>query len=103
MIEVVFTLSDGLSVSATKLYVGHGAPKETVEGLEKFKSQVHGGIYVLEWGGFGLEFASGAVPETTMASSGTRNAAGGSHGSPGGWFASGSSAASSGVATPPRV
>jgi len=61
MIEVVFTVSDGQSVFATKLYVGHGTLKETVEGLDRFKAQVHGGIYDLEWGGFGPEFASGAV------------------------------------------
>ncbi|MCB1100125.1 MAG: hypothetical protein KDN22_31465 [Verrucomicrobiae bacterium] len=61
MIEVVFAVADGQSVFGTKLYVGHGTLKETVEELDKFKSQVHGGIYDLEWGGFGPEFANGAV------------------------------------------
>ncbi len=61
MIEVVFTVSDGRSIFATELYLGRGALTETVVELDKFKSQVHGGIYDLEWGGFGPEFASGAV------------------------------------------
>lgn len=61
MIEVVFTVSDGQSTFATELYVGRGTLRETVEDLDRFQPQVHGGIYDLEWGGFGPEYASGAV------------------------------------------
>ncbi len=61
MIEVVFSFADGQSIFATKIYVGHETLKETVEGLNRFKPQVHGGIYDLEWGVFGPEFASGAA------------------------------------------
>jgi hypothetical protein len=61
MIEVVFTVADGQSAFSTKLYVGRGTLIETVEDLDRFRPKVHGGIYDLEWGGFGPEFASGAV------------------------------------------
>lgn len=61
MIEVIFTVSDGQSTFATKLYVGRGTLKETVENLDRFRLKVHGGIYDLEWGSFGPEYASGAV------------------------------------------
>lgn len=61
MIEVVFTISDGQSAFATEIYVGHGTLTETVEQLDRFKPQVHGGIYDLEWGSFGPEYVSGAV------------------------------------------
>lgn len=61
MIEVTLSVCDGGSLFSTEIYVGHDALNKTVAELDEFKSHVHGGIYNIEWGSFGPEYANGAV------------------------------------------
>ena len=61
MIEVTLVVSDGKSVFATEIYVGHSHFAKIVSELDTFKTHVHGGLYDIELGSFGPEYASGAA------------------------------------------
>jgi hypothetical protein len=60
LVELEITTSDGVSRFGTKVYAGHQALGELIADLDRFKSQVHGGIYDIRLGAFGPEYASGA-------------------------------------------
>lgn len=60
MYEFRISSSDGIATFVHNVYVGYGAFDETISGLDVFKNQIHGGIYDLEFGSFGPEYASGA-------------------------------------------
>jgi hypothetical protein len=61
MIEVTLAVSDGKSLFSTEIYVGHKLLEDTIGELDRFKTHVHGGLYDIEFGTFGPEFASGAA------------------------------------------
>lgn len=58
--ELLVSTSDGFSSFQFKVYISSGALKKTISELEVFKNHIHGGIYDIEWGKFGQEYASGA-------------------------------------------
>ena len=60
LIEIEVAASDGFSTFRTTVYVGHRNLAELVEGLDRFKHAIHGGVHDLQLGGFGPEYASGA-------------------------------------------
>jgi hypothetical protein len=60
MYEFSISSSDGESVFVHKVYVGYETFDEVIAGLDRFKSQIYGGIYDIEFGSFGPEYASGA-------------------------------------------
>ncbi|WP_406667801.1 hypothetical protein [Gallaecimonas sp. GXIMD1310] len=60
MYEFKISSCDGASVFVNKVYVGYGTFDETISALDTFKHQVYGGIYDIEFGSFGPEYASGA-------------------------------------------
>jgi hypothetical protein len=60
MYEFRISSSDGASIFVHEVYVGYGTFDETIAGLDTFKDQVYGGIYDIEFGSFGPEYASGA-------------------------------------------
>jgi hypothetical protein len=60
VVEFAITTSDGLSLFRVKVYTGHQAIEALITELENFKSEVYGGIYDIEFGEFGPEYASGA-------------------------------------------
>ncbi len=60
MYEFEVISSDGVSILVNEIYVGYGTYDELIEGLDRFKDQIYGGIYDIELGSFGPEYASGA-------------------------------------------
>ena len=60
MYEFKISSSDGTSLFVHKVYVGYATVDETIAALDAFKNQVYGGIYDIEFGAFGPEYASGA-------------------------------------------
>lgn len=60
VVEFKVTTSDGSSQICVNVYAGHGTFESLIADLERFKGQVHGGIYDLELGKFGPEYAKGA-------------------------------------------
>jgi hypothetical protein len=60
MYEFQVISSDGVSIFVNEIYVGYGTYDELIEDLDRFKSQIYGGIYDIELGSFGPEYASGA-------------------------------------------
>lgn len=60
MLELHIVVSDAASTFSNKVYVGHRQLKDAVTGLDEFRLKVHGGLYDLEFGKFGPEYASGA-------------------------------------------
>lgn len=60
MYALKITSSDGVSTFVNEVYVGYHAHDELIEGLDRFKVQIYGGIYDIELGSFGPEYASGA-------------------------------------------
>lgn len=58
--ELQFEVSDGVSIVANTAYVSIGWFAQTAEALERLGRQVHGGLYDLEAGTPGPEFAEGA-------------------------------------------
>ena len=60
LIEFEISISDGVSLFCTKVYVGHQTFDELIADLNRFKSQIYGGICDLRLGEFGPEYASGA-------------------------------------------
>lgn len=61
MYEFKVISSDGISTFVNEIYVGYGTYDELIEGLDRFKDQIYGGIYDIELGSFGPEYASGAL------------------------------------------
>lgn len=60
MVTLAIAISDGTSLFATRVYVGHQALHDTVQGLDAFKDKIAGGIFDLRFGEFGPEYAAGA-------------------------------------------
>jgi hypothetical protein len=60
IVEFEITTSDGCSRFCVKVYAGRPALESLIADLERFKSEVYGGIYDVEFGQFGPEYASGA-------------------------------------------
>lgn len=58
--EFRISASDGESVFVNRVYVGLASFDETIEALDIFKDHVYGGIYDIEFGTFGPEYANGA-------------------------------------------
>ncbi len=60
MVELKIDSTDGASLFSNKIYVGHQAIDELISKLNIFKKQIYGGIFDVEFGAFGPEYASGA-------------------------------------------
>jgi hypothetical protein len=60
LIKIDVAASDSSSTFRTTVYVGHEKLAELVEGLDRFKGQIHGGIHDVRLGAFGPEYAQGA-------------------------------------------
>jgi hypothetical protein len=60
VVEFGITTSDGCSQFWVKVYAGHEKLESLVADLDRFKVQVCGGIYDMEFGKFGPEYANGA-------------------------------------------
>ena len=58
--EFVVTVIDGVSTFKSKVYVGYDYLKILIKELSTFKDQIYGGLYDIEMGEFGPEYASGA-------------------------------------------
>jgi hypothetical protein len=61
LLEFDIQVCDGSSLFVTKAYVPLRHLKDVVAGLHAFKAQIYGGLYDLNFGTFGREFANGAV------------------------------------------
>lgn len=61
VIELEIEVSDGNSLFSTKAYTSHFDVNEIVSQLSKFQEQIHGGIFDLQIGNFGHEYANGAL------------------------------------------
>ncbi|MGV6853423.1 MAG: hypothetical protein ACWA5R_14760, partial [bacterium] len=57
--ELFIEVSDGRSVFCNEVYVALGQVKELVEALMVFREQVHGGLFDIKLGEFGVEYANG--------------------------------------------
>jgi len=53
--------SDEHASISTTIYVGHQNLQEAAAGLERFRHDVHGGVYDLDFGTFGPRYAAGAL------------------------------------------
>ncbi len=60
MIELDIKTTSEYSLFSTKVYVGFSQIEKISEELKIFKNHIHGGLYNLEFGMFGPEYASGA-------------------------------------------
>ncbi len=60
MYEFKVTSSDGVSTFINAIYVGYSTYDDLIAGLDRFKHQIYGGIFDIEIGSFGPEYASGA-------------------------------------------
>ena len=60
MYEFQISSSDGISTFVNEVYVGYDTYDELITDIESFKDQIYGGIYDIEFGSFGSEYASGA-------------------------------------------
>ena len=60
MYKFQISSSDGASLLVNEIYVGYEHFDELLSDLDRFKSNVYGGIYDLNLGCFGSEYASGA-------------------------------------------
>ena len=60
LIELRIEAFDGDSFFTTKVYVGHQDLDALIDGLNTFKDQVYGGIFDIQLGRFGPEYANGA-------------------------------------------
>ena len=60
LIELKIDSSDGQSLFSHKVYVGHQELDELIAGLNIFRDHVHGGLYNIQLGEFGPEYAKGA-------------------------------------------
>jgi hypothetical protein len=60
VIELKIDSFDGNSLFSNEAYVGHHDMVNLIAGLNNFKDQVYGGIYDIQLGAFGPEYAGGA-------------------------------------------
>src|SRR5262245_35438487 len=60
LLQAVFTVCDGSSQFINSTYIGHDWLERQSAALATFSRQVHGGIYTLEAGEGGPEYAGGA-------------------------------------------
>lgn len=60
MYELKISSSDGGSIFVFKIYVDYDTFDKTISELDSFKTQIYGGIYDIEFGSFGPEYAGGA-------------------------------------------
>ena len=60
VVELAVQVRDDASSFTNNVYVGHRQLQSVVEELEGFRSHVHGGLYDLNLGSFGPEYANGA-------------------------------------------
>ncbi len=60
VVKFEVTTSDGCSRFCVKVYAGHEKLESLVADLDSFKRKVYGGIYDVEFGKFGPEYANGA-------------------------------------------
>jgi hypothetical protein len=60
VVELKIDSFDGKSLFSNNVYAGHQDLDDLVVGLSSFKDHVHGGIYDVELGSFGPEYARGA-------------------------------------------
>jgi|SRR6185437_13280321 len=60
VVNLTIDSSDGNSVFSTKVYVGHQDMRDLISELGVFRNHVHGGIYNIQMGAFGPEYAEGA-------------------------------------------
>lgn len=60
VVELKIVVDDGASMFTNTAYVSYVQLENIVTGLEKFKSHIYGGIFDLELGKFGPEYANGA-------------------------------------------
>ena len=60
LVELRIESFDGDSFFTTKVYVGHKDFEALIDGLNRFKDHVYGGIFDIKLGGFGPEYANGA-------------------------------------------
>lgn len=61
VLELRVEVCDGRSLFSCDAYVSRSWPQDTVGALSIFREQVHGGIFDLRAGEFGIEYANGAV------------------------------------------
>lgn len=59
-LELTIEVSDGKSLFSNNAYVSIDWPKSVIGELRIFRKGIHGGIYDLNAGEFGLEYANGA-------------------------------------------
>ncbi|HYJ87697.1 MAG TPA: hypothetical protein VEW46_16660 [Pyrinomonadaceae bacterium] len=59
-LEIQIHSSDGASVFCSHVYAGHQSLTNLITELSVFKDHVYGGIYDIQLGSFGPEYASGA-------------------------------------------
>ncbi len=60
LVEFEITISDGCSKFCVKVYAGHQSLETLAADLERFAPSIFGGIYDIELGKFGPEYANGA-------------------------------------------
>ncbi len=60
VVELKIDSFDGNSFFSNKVYVGHQGMKDLIVELSIFKDHIYGGIYDIQMGEFGPEYASGA-------------------------------------------
>jgi hypothetical protein len=60
VVELKINSCDGYSLFSNKVYVGHPEMDELIAGLDAFRGHAYGGMYNIEFGAFGPEYANGA-------------------------------------------
>lgn len=60
VVELKIESSDGNSLFSNNVYVGHQELADLIAGLNTFRDHVYGGIYNIQFGAFGPEYAKGA-------------------------------------------
>lgn len=60
LVEFRITTTDGCSLFCVNVYSGHEHLRSLVADLDRFKVQLSGGIFDIEFGKFGPEYAKGA-------------------------------------------
>jgi len=61
MVEFCIHVCDGTFLFSNQVYVAHQRLNDVAHELEQFKAKLSGGIYDLQFGSFGPEYASGAL------------------------------------------
>jgi hypothetical protein len=59
-VELKITISNEQLTFSNLVYVGRDAISDLIKGLDKFKTQLNGGIFNCQFGEFGPEYANGA-------------------------------------------